>query len=107
MSRVVTDAGANTSTGNKRTPPSAIQQGPAHNKLRMDTKLAELKAKEKAQASQLKKKIELELQFVKGKDVASEPMLEFYCAICDDILKGETLDEHALVLLKRTLYKKL
>jgi hypothetical protein len=104
MSSEDMDAGANARTGNRRTPSSAIQdsarEGPARKKRTRDTKLDELDAEQKGQAARLKKKIEIELEFVKGKGVATEPMLEFYCTVCDDILKGETLDEDALVLFK-------
>ena len=108
MASAVTDASASTSTSIgssiKRTLSSAIQdsagEGPAPKKLKKETKLDRLKAQQKVEAALLKKNIEHELEFVKDKDVANEPMLSFYCHRCDWILAGETLDEHALTLFK-------
>jgi len=93
---VVTDAIGGASIGSARTLLSAIQdsalEGPAPKKPK-ETKLDKLKAQQRADAPLLKETIELELELVKDKYVAKEPVLKSYCSLLNNILGGMTLDE--------------
>jgi len=98
MASAASDASLNASTGRKRTLPSDIRDSarPSPQKAK-ETKIDRQR---KARAERLKGKIELELEFVKGKDVADEPMLRFYCSFCDDILANTADDQLVLTFFK-------
>ena len=106
MASVITDASISTSTDSnlKRTPPSTMQsarEGSPQKRPKRETKLDRLKAKLKSEATLLKKLVEGELEIVKDTGVVKEPVLLYYCDLCDHILAGEELVESDLTIFKK------
>ena len=92
---------ANTDSSLKRTLASSdAQHGdslqPATKRPKRETKLDRLKAEQKSEASELKRKIETVLGLIQGKDVANEGLLKIYVASCNETVAGMELDEDAL-----------
>ena len=78
----------------------SAREGSPQKRPKRETKLDKLKAQLKSKATLLKKKIERELELVKDTGVVQEPVLLYYCDLCDLILAGEELFEHHLTFLK-------
>ena len=96
---------ANTDSSLKRTLASSdARHGdslqPATKRSKKETKLDRLKAEQKSEASELKRKIEAVLGLIEGKDVANEALLKIYVDSCNEIVAGMELDEDALRLFE-------
>jgi len=81
----------------------SAREGPAPKRARKEAKLDELKTQRRKETELLKEGIELELEFVKGKDIADELGLRLFSVVCNEILSGEADDEHVLKLFKTSI----